>query len=142
MLEKLAATVQGNKKRLGRGHSSGKGKTSGRGTKGQKARGRIRPGFEGGQRPLIKRLPIRRGKGNWRTRKRLSIPLSRLSSLSAPTVIDYDYMLKNKLVKDKKVAVKIVGDAKKLAPLDVRFPVTAGAEKIIVKFKGKVLAKN
>jgi large subunit ribosomal protein L15 len=51
------------RKRVGRGHSSGKGNTAGRGAKGQKARtgGQTRPGFEGGQLPLVKRVPYRRG---------------------------------------------------------------------------------
>src|SRR3989344_5360691 len=66
-LETLPKITTKSAKRVGRGHGSGKGKTSGRGTKGQKARGKLpitHPHFEGGSRPLIKRLPIRRGKGN------------------------------------------------------------------------------
>lgn len=52
------------KKRLGQGLGSGKGKTAGRGHKGQKARGKVAVGFEGGQLKLIKRLPFMRGIGN------------------------------------------------------------------------------
>jgi large subunit ribosomal protein L15 len=51
-------------RRVGRGESSGKGKTSGRGAKGQKQHGNVKIGFEGGQLPIYKRLPQRRGKGN------------------------------------------------------------------------------
>ena len=58
----LQKLVKRSKKRLGRGHGSGKVKTSGRGTKGQRARGKIRLGFEGGQLSIIKRLPLLRGK--------------------------------------------------------------------------------
>lgn len=50
--------------RVGRGHSAGKGKTAGRGTKGQKARGSVKPGFEGGQNPLFMRVPKLRGTSN------------------------------------------------------------------------------
>ena len=50
-----------DKTRVGRGTASGKGKTAGRGTKGQKARGTIRPGFEGGQNPLYRRMSYKRG---------------------------------------------------------------------------------
>ena len=56
-LHKLAPSVGNKLRRVGRGHGSGRGKTAGRGTKGQKARGRIPIGFEGGQQPLARRLP-------------------------------------------------------------------------------------
>ena len=62
-LESLPKITQKRRKRLGRGFGSGKGKTAGRGTKGQKAREKVKFGFEGGQLPLTKRLPLRRGKG-------------------------------------------------------------------------------
>ena len=62
-LNKLAKTTVKTKKRLGQGHGSGRVKTSGRGTKGQKARGKIPLRFEGGALPLIKRMPFHRGKG-------------------------------------------------------------------------------
>ena len=62
-LSNLHPIVRRPKKRIGRGHGSGKVKTSGRGTKGQKARDSVPLGFEGGQLSLIKRLPLLRGKG-------------------------------------------------------------------------------
>lgn len=62
-LNQLIKVKTKNKKRLGRGIGSGKGKTAGRGTKGQKARGKIPAGFVGAT-PLYKKLPLRRGKGN------------------------------------------------------------------------------
>ena len=62
-LESLPKTTERRKKRLGLGHGSGRGKTAGRGTKGQRARGKIPISFEGGAIPLIKRLPFMRGKG-------------------------------------------------------------------------------
>ena len=60
-LSDLPKSVDKSKKRIGRGYGSGRGKTAGRGTKGQKARGKVRIGFEGGQLPLIRRLPYKRG---------------------------------------------------------------------------------
>lgn len=68
-LSQLPKIVHRSKKRIGRGHGSGKVKTAGRGSKGQKARGKIPAGFEGGQLPLIKRLPLLRGKGKNISRK-------------------------------------------------------------------------
>ena len=62
-LNQLPKIKKTSKKRLGQGHGSGKVKTSGRGTKGQKARNKVPMYFEGGALPLIKRLPYRRGKG-------------------------------------------------------------------------------
>jgi large subunit ribosomal protein L15 len=61
-LHELAPAVEPKRrKRLGRGMGSGHGKTCGRGTKGQKARDTVRPGFEGGQTPLYRRLPVKKG---------------------------------------------------------------------------------
>lgn len=62
-IHELTTTAKTDRKRVGRGIGSGYGKTAGRGTKGQKARtgGNVRPGFEGGQNPLAKRLPKKRG---------------------------------------------------------------------------------
>ena len=62
-LAKLPRVKTRSKRRLGQGHGTGRGKTAGRGTKGQKSRGKISLSFEGGAQPLIKRLPFRRGKG-------------------------------------------------------------------------------
>lgn len=63
-LNELIKIVSIKNKRLGRGVGSSKGKTAGRGTKGQKARGKIPAGFSGGGLPAFKKLPLRRGLGN------------------------------------------------------------------------------
>ena len=60
-LHKLPKITTKEKRRIGRGYGSGRGKTSGRGTKGQKARGKVKLGFEGGQLPFIRRLPYKKG---------------------------------------------------------------------------------
>ena len=68
-LSTLPKITESSKKRLGRGYGSGKAKTSGRGTKGQRSKEKIKFGFEGGQLPLIKRLPMRRGKDRFKSLK-------------------------------------------------------------------------
>src|SRR3989339_381794 len=87
LLSHLPKLISRRKKRLGRGHGSGKVKTSGRGTKGQKARDSIRPGFEGGQLSLIKRLPVLRGKGKNASQKVYTVvlPVAKMSVLRENT---------------------------------------------------------
>ena len=95
-LSELTQIVDKSKKRVGRGQGSGKAKTAGRGTKGEKARGKTRAGFEGGQLPLIKRLPFRRGLGNTSHKpKPLVVNAQRLSVLPADSKITPD-LLKEK----------------------------------------------
>ena len=87
-------------KRLGRGIGSGLGKTSGKGHKGQWARsgGGVRPGFEGGQMPIARRVPKRGFHNKWATCY-LIVNLSQLSDVPAGTVVDYDYVVENNLAK-------------------------------------------
>ncbi len=73
-LSALSSITKRTKKRIGRGHGSGKVKTSGRGTKGQNARNSRPQGFEGGQLALIKRLPLLRGKDRNGSRKTKALP--------------------------------------------------------------------
>ncbi|OGD85737.1 50S ribosomal protein L15, partial [Candidatus Curtissbacteria bacterium RBG_16_39_7] len=101
-LSQLPKIVRKRKKRLGRGPGSGRGKTAGRGTKGQKARGRIRAGFEGGQTPLIKRLPLRRGKGNPKiSKKPLVVNLKVLNLLPKDFLVDLENLVKEKIVEER-----------------------------------------
>jgi large subunit ribosomal protein L15 len=98
-------------KRLGIGESSGHGKTSGKGHKGQKARsgGSIRLGFEGGQMPLIRRLP-KRGFNNAAFKKNYAvINLDDLSQFEAGTVINEQMLRESKHVRGKVVGLKILG---------------------------------
>lgn len=99
-------------KRLGRGIGSGKGKTSGKGHKGQWARsgGGVRPGFEGGQMPISRRVPKRGFHNKWAT-KYMVINLSQLASVPAGTVVDYDYVIANNLAKFVKdnAGLKVLG---------------------------------
>ncbi|MDP2632213.1 MAG: 50S ribosomal protein L15 [Candidatus Curtissbacteria bacterium] len=127
-----------SKKRIGRGPGTGKGKTSGRGTKGQKARGKVtltHPHFEGGQRPLFKRLPYRRGKGNNKAGKKpLVIKLAALNVLPEGATVDIDSLVKYKIVKAddaKFYGVKILGDGNLTKTLKINVPISKrAAEKI------------
>jgi large subunit ribosomal protein L15 len=99
-------------KRLGCGESSGHGKTSGKGNKGQKARsgGSIRLGFEGGQMPLIRRLP-KRGFNNAAFHKRYAIVnLDDLNGFKAGTAVNEQQLREAKLVRGDFVGIKILGD--------------------------------
>ena len=100
------------RKRLGCGESSGHGKTSGKGTKGQKARsgGSIRLGFEGGQMPLIRRLP-KRGFNNAAFHKRYAVVnVSDLNAFEAGTVVNEQLLRKSNLIRGQFVGIKILGD--------------------------------
>jgi large subunit ribosomal protein L15 len=99
-------------KRLGCGESSGHGKTSGKGTKGQKARsgGSIRLGFEGGQMPLIRRLP-KRGFNNAAFHKHYAIVnVTDLNSFEAGAVVNEQLLRESKLVRGHFAGIKILGD--------------------------------
>ena len=99
-------------KRLGCGESSGHGKTSGKGNKGQKARsgGSIRVGFEGGQMPLIRRLP-KRGFNNARFHKHYAVVnVSDLNAFKAGTVVNEQLLRCSNLIRGDFAGIKILGD--------------------------------
>lgn len=110
-LHELTPIVETPKKRVGRGQGSGKAKTAGRGTKGQKARGKVRAGFEGGQLPLIKRLPFRRGLGNTsHVNKPLAVNARRLSIIPEGATITPDVLKEHGLVPmNYNGQVKVIG---------------------------------
>ena len=142
-LNKLKKIKKSEKKRLGRGYGSGRGKTAGRGTKGQKARGKISLSFEGGALPLIKRLPFRRGKGkNKIFRKRsMIVNIKALNLLKKNSIVDIETLIKNKIVdeKDAKMyGVKILGEGELRIPLTVKLPISKGAASKIKKAGGHV----
>lgn len=142
-LNTLSKTTKKQKRRLGQGHGSGRVKTSGRGTKGQNARGKRPLSFEGGALPLIKRLPFRRGKGRNKVFKNrpLVINVKALALLNKDSVVDVDALVKNHIVleKDAKMyGVKILGDGDINVALTVKLPVSKGAAEKIKKAGGKV----
>ncbi|MBO8141992.1 MAG: 50S ribosomal protein L15 [Firmicutes bacterium] len=109
-------------KRLGRGIGSGKGKTAGRGTKGQLARsgGGKGPGFEGGQTPLQRRLP-KRGFNNKRFRRELAeVNVQALNAFDAGTVVTPELLLERRVVRDLKDGVKVLGEGELSRALVVR----------------------
>lgn len=141
-LHTLPKITQRRKKRVGRGAGSGKGKTSGRGTKGQAARYTVKLLFEGGQLPLIKRLPLLRGKGINRPvgKKPFIINLKYLNLLPSKTVVDFESLKKHNIIgKDvKDLLVKILGEGELTKSLTVRLPCSKSAAKKIVKAGGTV----
>jgi large subunit ribosomal protein L15 len=113
------------KKRVGHGEASGKGKTSGRGGKGQTARagGSLRIGFEGGQMPLIRRIP-KRGFSNARHRTQyLPINLSSLNEFEAGSVVDEKALRERRIARGRADGIKVLGDGE----LDRRLVVHAHA---------------
>ena len=100
-----------SRKRVGRGDGSGHGTTSGRGTKGQLARsgGKTRPGFEGGQMPLQRRLPHLRGFKNNRKIIFNVINLGMLEDFKEGSTVDYDVLLKKGLIMKKGNPLKVLG---------------------------------
>lgn len=128
-------------KRLGCGESSGHGKTSGKGTKGQKARsgGSIRLGFEGGQMPLIRRLP-KRGFNNAAFHKRYAIVnLDDLKAFKAGTAVNEQLLRESKLVRGDFAGIKILGDGELKHGLKVEADkVSASAREKIEKAGGTI----
>jgi large subunit ribosomal protein L15 len=132
-------------KRLGCGESSGHGKTSGKGHKGQKARsgGSIRLGFEGGQMPLIRRLP-KRGFNNAAFHKRYAIVnLDDLNAFKPGTVINEQLLRESKLIRGHFAGIKILGDGELKHGLKVEVDkISAGAREKIEKAGGTITLRD
>jgi len=128
------------KKRLGRGHGTGHGKTSGRGHKGFKARSGsgIKPGFEGGQMPLQRRLP-KRGFNNIFKKEYAVLNVKDLEKLDAGTTVDRKLLIDAGLIKKKYTLVKILGDGEITKALTISVDkVSTGAKKKIEAAGGKI----
>jgi large subunit ribosomal protein L15 len=143
---KLNSLLKVNKrsgKIIGRGIGSGKGKQAGRGTKGQKARGKIPVGFIGGTLPLYKKLPYNRGQRNMKSRSNaLAVPLTKLKVFKTGSEIDIQALIDNKIVSAvdaKKRGVKIVGTGDVPTKLTIKVPISVNAGKIIEASDGKVV---
>ena len=117
--------------RRGRGHGSGNGKTAGKGHKGQKARsGGTRPGFEGGQMPLYRRIP-KRGFTNRNTKEIVGINVSALEVFENDTVVSVETLIEAGIVKNPRDGVKILGNgelSKKLTVQANAFSASAAAK--------------
>ncbi|MDL2286914.1 50S ribosomal protein L15 [Desulfococcaceae bacterium OttesenSCG-928-F15] len=124
-----------DRKRKGRGVASGNGKTAGRGSKGLKARsgGSIRPGFEGGQMPLHRRLP-KRGFTNIFKTEYAVVNLRDLAKFEAGGLVDEATLLEKGIVKQIKDGVKLLGNG------EVSVALTVQVSKISEAAKAKILA--
>ena len=132
-------------KRLGCGESSGHGKTSGKGSKGQKARsgGSIRLGFEGGQMPLIRRLP-KRGFNNAAFHKHYAVVnVSDLNAFKAGTVVNEQLLRESNLVRGHFAGIKILGEGELKHDLEVQADkISATAREKIEKAGGTVTLRE
>jgi large subunit ribosomal protein L15 len=104
-----AAGSKQRKIRVGRGESGRRGKTAGRGTKGQKARGAVRPGFEGGQMPLQRRLPKLKGFKNRNKDVFVVVNIDRLAEFDANGTVTPDDLRARGIAK-KRGRIKILGE--------------------------------
>jgi large subunit ribosomal protein L15 len=132
-------------KRLGCGESSGHGKTSGKGHKGQKARsgGSIRLGFEGGQMPLIRRLP-KRGFNNAAFHKHYAVVnVSDLNAFKAGTVVDEELLRQSNLIRGHFAGIKVLGDGELKHDLKVQVDkISTTAREKIEKAGGTVTLRE
>ena len=119
-LKPAAGSTHSANFRVGRGHGSGNGKTAGKGHKGQKARsGAPRPGFEGGQMPLYRRLP-KRGFTNRNTKDIVSINITELNRFEDGAVVTIETLVENGVIKNPKDGVKILGNGELTKKLTVK----------------------
>ena len=122
--------------RIGRGHASGNGKTAGYGHKGQKARsGAPRPGFEGGQMPLYRRLP-KRGFNNYNAKDIVAIDIKTLERFEDGAVVDEQTLLESGAVSRIGDGVKIVGNADLGKKLTVKVTAFSAAAKEKIEAAG------
>lgn len=132
-----------SRKIVGRGIGSGLGKTSGKGHKGQKARGsgKVRLGFEGGQNPLYRRMP-KRGFNNIFAKEYYVINLQDISKfiedgkIDASTVISYDSLKEKSLIKGSYDGLKILGNGEVSHPISCKISSISKSAEEIIKSKG------
>lgn len=141
-LHELKATegARHTKKRIGRGHATGQGKTSGKGHKGQNSRsgGGTRPGFEGGQLPLFQRLP-KVGFTNINRKEYGIVNVSDLNRFEDGTVVTKELLLETRLVRKELSGIKVLGNGtleKKLTVQANKF--SKSAEEAIIKAGGSI----
>ena len=140
-LHDLAPAEGSNKdvKRIGRGHGSGQGKTAGKGHKGQWARsgGGVRPGFEGGQTRLARRIP-KRGFNNIFAAKYTAINVSDLEKFVDGTVVDTELLIAAGVVKNGGNGIKVLGNGELTRKLTVKAAAySASAKEKIEKAGGE-----
>lgn len=126
------------RKRVGRGDGSGHGTYSGRGLKGQKARagGRVRPGFEGGQNPLIKKLPQKRGFVNPFRIEYNIVNIGTLNRFEAGTVVTPELLMEERLIKNLERPVKVLANGELDRALTVQAARFTGTAKSKIEAAG------
>ena len=126
-----------SRKRVGRGHGSGNGKTAGKGHKGQKARsgGSIRWGFEGGQMPLQRRVP-KRGFNNIFAKTVIAVNVGDLEKFDQGTVVDENLLRSSGIIKRKCDKIKILGNGSLTKRLDVKANMFSESAKIKIEANG------
>ncbi len=137
---KPAEGSRSNRKRVGRGVGSGHGKTSGRGAKGQNARsgGGVRPGFEGGQMPIHRRLPKRGFTNIFKTRIAI-VNIRDLNRFASGTLVDEVALREAGLVKGRWDGIKLLGHGELESPLSVKLQlISDSARRKIEAIGGKV----
>ena len=149
-LNTLFGSTKKEKKRLGRGIGSSKGKTSGRGHKGQKSRSGVAiKSFEGGQMPLYRRLP-KRGFKNFKKDKLIAlINLSTIQkcfekkTISPKDVIDLNYLQKRNLISKKYKKIRLLGSGDIKDPIQAKMDfISVSAKKKVEKLGGKIILNN
>lgn len=137
-LQPAEGSKQSDNFRRGRGHGSGNGKTAGKGHKGQKARsGAPRPGFEGGQMPLYRRLP-KRGFKNRNTKEIVGINVSVLERFDDGATVSVETLVESGVIKNPRDGVKILGNGELTKKLTVQANgFSAGAKEKIEALGGK-----
>jgi large subunit ribosomal protein L15 len=119
-LRPIEGSVHSDNFRRGRGHGSGNGKTAGKGHKGQKARsGAPRPGFEGGQMPLYRRIP-KRGFTNRNTKDIVALNVDVLEAFEDGATVDVNTLIEAGIVKNPRDGVKILGYGELTKKLNVK----------------------
>ena len=138
-LRPAAGSKHSDSFRRGRGHGSGNGKTAGKGHKGQKARsGATRPGFEGGQMPLYRRLP-KRGFTNRNSKDFVAVNVDVLNRFDDDAVVTVESLIETGIIKNPRDGVKILGNGELTKKLTVKVnAVSAGAEEKIKALGGTV----
>ena len=126
---------RGTRKRLGRGVGSGQGKTAGRGSKGHNSRsgGGVRPGFEGGQMPLHRRLP-KGGFTNIFKKKIAVINIRDLARFESGSIVDKAALLRAGLVKGRRDGIKLLGQG------EIKIPLTIKVNEVSQNAREKIIA--
>ena len=125
-----------DRKRVGRGDGSNKGSFSGRGCKGQKSRSghRMKPGFEGGQLPIVKRLPSQRGFTNIFKTEYVLVNLDDMANFAAGTVVTIEELAKAGIVKSTQKPLKVLGGG------EIKQSLTIKAHKFSASARAKIEA--